>query len=168
LLGDDYNQIIPFFRNLWWKIYNRYVYIIEIHNHSIYIEEIHHMDFKSEFKKRNAWGLSTAINICSGNTEYVKDPDMIRRFVKELCEKIDMVPYGEPVVEHFGREEHLSGYTLMQMIETSSITAHFCDTSGDIYLDVFSCKEYDPYEVAEFAADFFEADYFMLFPPFFR
>ena len=31
----------------------------------------------------------------------------------------------------------------MQLIETSAVTGHFCDKSGDAYLDVFSCKDFD-------------------------
>jgi len=55
-----------------------------------------------------------------------------------------MVAYGEPIVEHFGHEDpETSGYTLVQLIETSNVTAHFCDNSGEIYLDIFSCRDFD-------------------------
>jgi S-adenosylmethionine/arginine decarboxylase-like enzyme len=36
-----------------------------------------------------------------------------------------------------------AGYSLVQLIETSAVTGHFCDASGDAYLDVFSCKDFD-------------------------
>ena len=42
--------------------------------------------------------------------------------------------------------EHLpeaAGYSLVQLIETSAITGHFCDLSGDAYIDIFSCKDFD-------------------------
>jgi S-adenosylmethionine/arginine decarboxylase-like enzyme len=32
----------------------------------------------------------------------------------------------------------------VQLIATSALTGHFCDASGDAYLDVFSCKDLDP------------------------
>jgi len=35
-----------------------------------------------------------------------------------------------------------AGYSLVQLIETSAITGHFCDCSGDAYIDIFSCKVY--------------------------
>ena len=54
-----------------------------------------------------------------------------------------MVAYGEPLVKHFG-EGNKSGYTLVQLIETSNICAHFVEETDDIYLDVFSCKKFDP------------------------
>jgi S-adenosylmethionine/arginine decarboxylase-like enzyme len=59
-----------------------------------------------------------------------------------------MVVYGEPVLKHFATHlPEAAGYSLVQLIETSAVTGHFCDTSGDAYLDVFSCKDFDP-EVA--------------------
>ena len=36
-----------------------------------------------------------------------------------------------------------AGYSLVQLIETSAITGHFCDLSGDAYIDIFSCKDFD-------------------------
>ena len=54
-----------------------------------------------------------------------------------------MVPLGEPLIHHFG-SGNKAGYTLVQLIETSNITAHFCEETNDMYLDVFSCKPFDP------------------------
>ena len=55
-----------------------------------------------------------------------------------------MVAYGEPVVEHFATHSHeAAGYTLLQMIETSNIAAHFAENIGQVYIDVFSCKAFD-------------------------
>jgi S-adenosylmethionine/arginine decarboxylase-like enzyme len=54
-----------------------------------------------------------------------------------------MKAYGAPLLEHFA--EHLpeaAGYSLVQLIETSAITRHFCDRSGDAYIDIFSCKDF--------------------------
>ena len=57
---------------------------------------------------------------------------------------INMVAYGEPVVEHFATHSHeAAGYTLLQMIETSNIAAHFAENIGQVYIDVFSCKAFD-------------------------
>ena len=46
-------------------------------------------------------------------------------------------------LEHFASHDPAaSGYTLIQLIETSNVTAHFAEQSGDVYLDVFSCKAF--------------------------
>ena len=53
-----------------------------------------------------------------------------------------MVAYKEPQIVMFGTGNK-KGYTLVQLIETSNITAHFVEESNDMYLDVFSCKPFD-------------------------
>jgi hypothetical protein len=69
-------------------------------------------------------------------------------FAKHLVRKIDMVPYGEPQVKLFG-SGNKAGYTLVQLIETSNITAHFVEETNDMYLDVFSCKPFQPVDVEQ-------------------
>jgi len=79
----------------------------------------------------------------------------IIRFSNTLVKEIDMVPYGEPSVEHFG-EGNKSGFTLVQLIQTSNICAHFVEETNDIYLDVFSCKNFDKIDVHHMVQVFFE------------
>jgi S-adenosylmethionine/arginine decarboxylase-like enzyme len=50
-----------------------------------------------------------------------------------------------------------SGYSLVQLIETSSIVAHFSEGTNKVYLNVFSCKEFDPADAAAFCRKFFKA-----------
>jgi S-adenosylmethionine/arginine decarboxylase-like enzyme len=45
----------------------------------------------------------------------------------------------------------------MQLITTSSITGHFIDHDKHIYLDVFSCKEFDPNTVKQVVQKFFNS-----------
>ena len=89
--------------------------------------------------------LSSTIQ-CSSN---------ISRFAKTLVKRIDMVPYGEPQVVRFGSGDK-AGYTLVQLIETSNITAHFCEETNDMYLDVFSCKPFNPTDVEAVVNDYFK------------
>ena len=79
----------------------------------------------------------------------------INRFAKTLVKRIEMVPFGEPQVVHFGSGDK-SGYTLVQLIETSNITAHFCEETNDMYLDVFSCKPFNPADVETVVNDYFK------------
>ena len=52
-----------------------------------------------------------------------------------------MKAFGEPQIVHFG-SGNKAGYTLTQLIETSNICAHFVEETNDVYLDVFSCKDF--------------------------
>jgi len=79
----------------------------------------------------------------------------ILNFSKRLVRDIDMVAYGEPQLQHFG-SGNKAGYTLVQLIETSNICAHFVEETDDIYLDVFSCKTFDPKIVEKLVHEYFE------------
>ena len=92
------------------------------------------------------WGYHLIINAGDCNRESVMSAGTIYDFCKELVERIDMVAFGEPQIVKFGTGNK-AGYTLVQLIETSNICAHFCDDSGDLYLDVFSCKTFEVNEV---------------------
>ena len=65
-----------------------------------------------------------------------------------------MVAHGEPWVKYFGSGDK-AGLTLVQLIETSNITAHFCEESGDAYIDVFSCKDFRDNDVEECVREYF-------------
>ncbi len=73
-----------------------------------------------------------------------------------LCELIGMKRYGDCQIVHFG-EGRVAGYSMVQLIETSLISGHFANDSNRAYLDIFSCKGYDPAVVEEFSRIFFGA-----------
>jgi len=94
------------------------------------------------------WGKHLVLDCSSCDREAVRDADAIRAFCEDLVATIGMVAYGEPILAHFATHlPEAAGYSMVQLIETSAVTGHFCDKSGDAYLDVFSCKDFDP-EVA--------------------
>ena len=101
-----------------------------------------------------AWGYHLILDCYDADRKAISDGQLITRFAKTLVEQIDMKAYGEPQVIHFGEDDKL-GYTLVQLIETSNICAHFCDDSGNFYLDVFSCKPYDRDIVIALVKEFF-------------
>ena len=105
------------------------------------------------------WGILTSVDLYGCHPETIRDAEKIKRFVRELCERIDMKRFGECQVVHFGQDERVAGYSMIQLIETSLISGHFANQSNAAYLDIFSCKPYDPDEVAEFSRTFFEAEF---------
>ena len=80
---------------------------------------------------------------CSECNEGIKDKENIIAFVKELIKEIDMVAHGEPVVEYLLPGDPKQGYSMMQLITTSNICAHFIEPNYTAYFDIFSCKDYD-------------------------
>ena len=104
---------------------------------------------------KGAWGVACSFDIYDCDPETIRDAEAIRNFVYELCELIEMKRFGECVVVNFGEDERVAGFSMTQLIETSLISAHFANASNTTYLDVFSCKAYDPAVVEEFALKFF-------------
>lgn len=93
---------------------------------------------------------------CSGCNSNVSDRDSIYHFNAELIERIDMVQAGEPIITHLLPGDPKQGYSLMQLITTSNICAHFMDHGGTAYVDIFSCKEFDIEEAKSVVSKYFE------------
>jgi S-adenosylmethionine/arginine decarboxylase-like enzyme len=104
---------------------------------------------------RGVWGIACSVDIYNCAPKVIRDADAIRRFVVELCDLIQMKRFGDTQVVHFGEDEKVAGFSMTQLIETSLISAHFANLTNTVYLDVFSCKPYDPEDVRSFAEEFF-------------
>ena len=103
------------------------------------------------------WGLLSCIDLYECDSAIIRDAEEIRRFVDELCGRIKMRQFGETQIVHFGKDERVAGYSMTQLIETSLISGHFANLTNAAYLDIFSCKPYDPQAAADFARRFFKA-----------
>jgi S-adenosylmethionine decarboxylase len=112
---------------------------------------------RRDYTEQDAWGLLSSIDLHGCNGDTIRDADAIKRFVVELCERIGMKRFGECQVVNFGEDEKVAGFSMTQLIETSLISGHFANLTNTVYLDVFSCKYYNPHTVGEFAKEFFGA-----------
>ena len=83
----------------------------------------------------------------------------IANYLVELCDKvIKMKRYGKPIIEHFGHENPItSGYSMVQLIETSCVSGHYSEYKKSAYINIFSCAWYDPEAAAEFTKKWFGA-----------
>lgn len=102
------------------------------------------------------WGYHSIIDAAGCDHAAITSYDNIYNFAKQLVKDIDMVAYGEPQIVNFG-SGNKAGYTLVQLIETSNICAHFVNESDTMYLDVFSCKPFNEKVVQELVAKYFGA-----------
>jgi S-adenosylmethionine decarboxylase len=104
-----------------------------------------------------SWGYHLILNCRGGNISKITSSENVKNFSRELVQAIDMVAYGEPIVEHFATHDpDKAGISLVQLIETSNICAHFVDKNGDFYVDIFSCKEYDIETAVRVVQKYFE------------
>lgn len=89
----------------------------------------------------------------------------IKSFFEELCSMIEMErcrlcwwdDHGVPLEER-QTEPHLKGTTAIQFIQTSNIIIHTLDLMKNVYLNVFSCKDFDADIVREFSERWFKGE----------
>ena len=88
----------------------------------------------------------------------------IRRFFMELCSEIDMEAckiswwdYKNYPEEYAKAPPHLKGTSAVQFISTSNITIHVLDDMKCVYLNIFSCKDFDSSGAVIFCIRFFGA-----------
>lgn len=86
----------------------------------------------------------------------------IRKYFKELCVLIDMergkLTWWDDLYtpeEEKETEPHLVGTSAVQFIKTSNITIHTLDIMRRVYLNIFTCKEFDPEAAKSFTKEWF-------------
>lgn len=86
----------------------------------------------------------------------------LKLFFKELCRLIGMTRARCYFWDYEGDEKakrdapaHLAGTTAIQFITTSDIRIHTLDKLGAIYLNIFSCGEFDTKLAKRFTIAFF-------------
>lgn len=109
--------------------------------------------------EENFFGQELVLNLYGCDPKKISSRREIHKFVVELCDNvIHMRRYGKPLIPHFGHDNPItSGYSLVQLIETSSVTAHFSELKKSVYLNVFSCAWFDPKKTEAFCKKFFGA-----------
>jgi len=105
------------------------------------------------------WGKHLVLDAAGCSPKMIGCPIVIKNFTTDLVRRIDMKAYGDPQIVMFGTGNK-KGYTLIQLIETSNIAAHFVEENNSMYLDVFSCKDFDPTIVKETVREYFDAQRF--------
>jgi S-adenosylmethionine/arginine decarboxylase-like enzyme len=89
----------------------------------------------------------------------------ISEFFDQLCERIDMEQgdrhfwddVGVPTEER-QTDPKTKGTSAVQFIITSNIVIHTLDLLGTVYLNLFSCKDFDADEVEEFTRVWFDGE----------
>jgi S-adenosylmethionine decarboxylase len=105
------------------------------------------------------YGWELVLDLGGCDLDVITSAERLAVFATELCRLIGMRAYGPPVVERFGlASAKTAGFTLVQLIETSSIVAHFSDAWRTAYVNVFSCRPFDTEIAAGFVVGYFGAE----------
>ncbi len=86
-------------------------------------------------------------------------------FFTDLCKEIEMekceVHFWDDVgviIDEQQTEPHAKGTSAVCFILTSTIVIHTLDLLKTVYVNIFSCKEYDPDVAAEFTKNWFNGE----------
>jgi S-adenosylmethionine decarboxylase len=102
------------------------------------------------------WGYHLMLD-CSGcSIDSVSSKEVIYNFVKDLVKRIDMEAHGEPIIEYLLPGDPKQGYSLLQLITTSNVSAHFMELDGTAYFDIFSCKDFNIDTVKQIVNEYFK------------
>jgi S-adenosylmethionine/arginine decarboxylase-like enzyme len=108
-------------------------------------------------KAQKRYGMEIIVDIHDCDISKFKRKSL-DKFFADLVYLSDMEAVGKPKywLEH-SNVPHLKGYSGIQFIKTSSILIHTLDILKSAYINFFSCKDFDPKEVAEFIKKHFKA-----------
>ena len=108
------------------------------------------------------FGQELILDLYECDLQKISDAESISQFVIKLCEEVIMMKrYGVAQIPHFGHENLItSGYSLVQLIETSLVSAHFSEYKKSAYINIFSCKWFDVEKTTKFTKKWFGASEF--------
>ena len=109
----------------------------------------------------NYWGQELMVNAYNCDTNTITSKSNINEFIVKLCEMTEMEKVGDTIYYEVEKTEEndkndITGLTAFQFIKTSNITIHFCNKSGSMYLNFFSCKCYDFEKVLKLLMEYFK------------
>jgi S-adenosylmethionine decarboxylase len=120
------------------------------------------LSWRKRFEESKAWGLLVSTDIYNCDKQLIQSAAAIRIFVNKLCETIGLKQFGACNIEHFGDNEKVEGFSMTQFLETSLVSGHFVNANGTTYLDIFSCKFFEPRTVAEMATEYFHGNHYRM------
>ena len=102
-------------------------------------------------------GESIAIDLHDCSKDLIGSELHIREYVEEVLKMLDIAAYGACHVVHKGKDAADTGYSMFQLTESFSISAHFIDESSSAYINIFSNKSYDWSKLVGFSQQFFDS-----------
>ncbi len=112
----------------------------------------------------NKYGTELILDLHGCDVSLFNRDDLTRYLVK-LCDLIHMKRADIHFWDYEGDDEakeaapeRLCGTSVVQFIETSNITIHTLDKLQTVFINIFSCSEFDHDEAYIFTLKFFKAE----------
>jgi len=107
---------------------------------------------------KKIFGYELVLDLYECDKDIISSKNKLQEYIDKLCKLIKMKKYGKTLLPYFGEKAaYTKGYSLVQLIETSSITGHFSDFWGMAYINIFSCRKYNKDLAKRFTSKFFKA-----------
>ena len=108
--------------------------------------------------KKKIYGKEVILDLYDCESKIIRSKKKILEYSDRLCRLLKVKKYGKPICEKFALDNpYAAGYSLVQLIETSSITCHFSELWNRAFINIFACKLFDDRIVTEFSKKFFKA-----------
>jgi hypothetical protein len=105
------------------------------------------------------WGETCLVEASGIDNKKLSSFPHVAEFIASLPSAIGMRAYGQPLMQHFGRPGHREfGWTAVQLLTTSHCAVHCCETVGELYLDITSCRPVVAAEVEAHVKAYFGRD----------
>jgi len=111
----------------------------------------------------NGYGKELILDLHYCDSSTYDSREKLEKFFAQLCHLIDMQredlhfwDYDGLPEEYEAAPDHLKGISAVQFIKTSNVTIHTLDTMRCVYLNIFSCKDFNGDIAARFCADYFK------------
>lgn len=109
---------------------------------------------ESQFGYRGNYGLELIADLKGCELEDLTQ-ERITKFLVKLCELIKMKRHGDPMYwEDWSGIPSLHGISAVQFVETSNIVCHALSIRKAVYLNIFSCKEFDTDDALKFCSEY--------------
>lgn len=107
---------------------------------------------------RKIYGKELILDLYGCEPKIIRSKKKILEYSDKLCNLIKVKKYGKPLIERFALSNpHAAGYSLVQLIETSSVTCHFSELWNQAFINIFSCKLFNHKIATDFTKKFFKA-----------
>lgn len=109
-------------------------------------------------QKRPKYGMEVILDLYDCDPKTIRSAKAIKSFAIKMCKVLKMKRFGKALTPHFGHNDpKTSGYSLLQFLETSSITGHFSEQWNSAYINIFSCKMFSAEKAISFTKKYFKS-----------
>ena len=102
--------------------------------------------------EESEYGREVLVDLSNCDYEILNSRDDLVRFIRGLCDEIDMKPFGEALAPDFGHAKYrTAGLSIVQLIETSNLSMHVSPHWKKACLNIFTCSSLDAEKAIKFS-----------------